>query len=75
MAASFFVVRLVATWGGGYGDIFFALGLVTGLLLVGAGVSLFNVARTGNGAGEAVFMSLGATVVLLVLGFLVGLRG
>jgi hypothetical protein len=74
-AGTFFVVRLTSQSGGGYSDLFFALGLLTVVFLVGSCIGLLRLARTGNGAREAVSFCLATSLVLLVLGVAAGLRG
>jgi hypothetical protein len=74
-AAIFLVIRLVSQDGGGYSDFFFALGLLAVIFVVGSCVGLLRVARTGDGVGAAVCFALAASLVLVVLGAAVGLRG
>jgi hypothetical protein len=74
-AGTFLVVRFVSRDGGGYSDFFFALGLLAIIFLAGSVVELLRVARAGDSVGAAVCLSLAASVVLVVLGAGVGLRG
>jgi hypothetical protein len=73
-ATTFAVVRIATSGGGGYSDLFLALGLIPFLLAVGGVAALISAARRGGGTVTATASFLDAAATLVIVGLAAGFR-